>query len=338
MSKLPAILQDNRREPVEGETFSSNPAHPFWRVKVRFTTGIQPSLERIRAATAAQALDFVCARYSYASRSGSEVLGRWDPDTAPIDHSHASRSAAEDQPTAAKPKPVACHAPARHAPKAKEKPSLPKFARLPRDCQGRAIMDLTLVPSIAAAHDGGMSWPAIAKALGCGESTLRHKVLDWRRAQAGDQSPGGEVAKAEAPATAAPAAPAPEPPAPAVEAPAPAPEVEAPAPSVEPPATAPTAAPKTTDAPEPPSREAIERLHSIREWDVLADGKVVAQRQPTALADSLTRLLEAAGHRAVAWPSPTPPTPEPTPAPPATVVTTPDGGFLVQVIVKPIQA
>jgi hypothetical protein len=183
---------------------------------------------------------------------------------------------------------------------------LPKFKRLPRDGQGRAIMDLTLVPSIAAAHDGGMSWPAIAKALGCGESTLRHKVLDWRRAQD---------------------------PAPAV-----APKAEAPAPPVEPPTTAPAAAPKATDAPEPPSREAIERLHSIREWDVLVSGQVVAQRQPTAMADSLTRLLEAAGHRAVAWPSPTPPTPEPTPAPPATMVTTPDGGFLVQVIVKPIQA
>jgi hypothetical protein len=288
MSKLPPILQDTRREPVEGETFSSNPAHPFWRVRVRFTTGIKPSLERIRAATAAQALDFVCARYPFASRSGSEVLGRWDPDPTPVDHSHASRSAAEDQPEAATPEPTG---------------SLPKFRRLPRDGQGRAIMDLAMVPSIAAAHDGGMSWPAIAKALGCGESTLRHKVLDWRRAQD---------------------------PAPAV-----APKAEAPATPVEPPTTAPAAAP---EAPEPPSREAIERLHSIREWDVLVSGQVVAQRQPTALADSLTRLLEAAGHRAVAWPSPTPPTPEPTPAPPATVVTTPDGGFLVQVIVKPIQS
>jgi hypothetical protein len=307
MSKLPVILQDNRREPVEGETFSSNPAHPFWRVRVRFTTGIKPSLERIRAATAAQALDFVCARYPFASRSGSEVLGRWDPDPTPVDHSHASRSAAEDQPEAA-PAPAPTPAPpvvkpTPPAPRAKVTPSLPKFKKLPRDCRGRAIMNPRIIPDVAAAHDGGMSWPAIAKDLGCGESTLRHKVLDWRRAQ--DPAPAA------------------------------APEAEAPAPPVEPPATAPAAAP---EAPEPPSREAIERLHSIREWDVLVSGQVVAQRQPTALADSLTRLLEAAGHRAVAWPSPTPPTTEPTPAPPATVVTTPDGGFLVQVIVKPIQA
>jgi hypothetical protein len=338
MTRLPPILQDNRREPVEGETFSSNPTHPFWRVRVRFTTGIKPSLERIRAATAAQALDFVCARYPFASRSGSEVLGRWDPDPTPVDHSHASRSEAEDQ-SAPAPAPAPTPAPPvakppQPAPRTKVTPSLPKFKKLPRDCRGRAIMNPGIIPDVAAAHDGGMSWPAIAKELGCGESTLRHLVLDWRRAQAGAEAPGGE-----APAT---AAPAPEPPAPAVEAPAPAPaaapEVEAPAPPTEPPATAPAAAPKATDAPEPLSREAIERLHSIREWDVLVSGQVVAQRQPTALADSLTRLLEAAGHRAVAWPSPTPPTPEPTPAPPATVVTTPDGGFLVQVIVKPIQA
>ena len=193
----PAILlrEATRPEPVEGETFSSNPAHPYWRVRVRFTTGLKPSMERIRAATAAQALEFVLARYPFASRSGSEVLGRWDAASAPIDH---KAPVAEPVLTAPKrepmpttglrgPTPPLQPIPTFHC---ASKPTMVKPAlgadlkRLPRDRQGRAVLSEEVFPAIVAANDGGMSWPVIADTLGCAERNMRERVAKWKRQQA----------------------------------------------------------------------------------------------------------------------------------------------------------
>jgi hypothetical protein len=191
----PAILlrEATRPEPVEGETFSSNPAHPYWRVRVRFTTGLKPSMERIRAATAAQALEFVLARYPFACRSGSEVLGRWDAASAPIDRMDAL--AAKDwnvrvvTPTApaasVKPLPPPQSAPTFHCTsKPMTKPALgADLKRLPRDRQGRAVLSEEVFPAIVAANDGGMSWPVIADTLGCAERNMRERVAKWKRHQ-----------------------------------------------------------------------------------------------------------------------------------------------------------
>ena len=176
---IPAILrEDNRREPVEGETFSSNPAHPYWRVRVRFTTGLKPSMERIRAATASQALEFVLARYPFACRSGSEVLGRWDAASAPIDHkAPVAKPAASAKPA---PPPQSTPAP----PPPMTKPILgADLKRLPRDPQGRALIDPAILPEVAQAHENGLSWPTIAFQLGCDERNLRERVVKWRKQQ-----------------------------------------------------------------------------------------------------------------------------------------------------------
>lgn len=193
----PAILlrEATRPEPVEGETFSSNPAHPYWRVRVRFTTGLKPSMERIRAATAAQALEFVLARYPFASRSGSEVLGRWDAASAPIDHKAPvaepvlTAPRREPMPTTGLrgPMPPLQPIPTFHC---ASKPTMVKPAlgadlkRLPRDRQGRAVLSEEVFPAIVAANDGGMSWPVIADTLGCAERNMRERVAKWKRQQA----------------------------------------------------------------------------------------------------------------------------------------------------------
>ena len=189
-ASLPKLLrEDNKRAQVEGETFSSNPAHPFWRVKVRFTTGLKPSMERIRAASGDQALDFVCARYPFADRRRCELLGRWDAESAPIDHkAPVERSA-----------PVA---PMRQAPTHTSKPPPPlsptpasqlammtkpvlgaDLKRLPRDSQGRAVLNESVLPRAIAAHEGGLSWPTIAGKLGCAERNLRERAAKWRKRQ-----------------------------------------------------------------------------------------------------------------------------------------------------------
>lgn len=191
---LPQLLrEDLNREPVEGETFSSNPLHPYWRVRVRFTTGLKPSMERIRAATAAQALEFVLARYPFASRSGSEVLGRWDAESAPIDR---KAPAAELVPTTApaaiiKPVPRPKSPPASPTPTPMTKPALGAgLKRLPRDKQGRAVLSEDVFPAIVAANDGGMSWPVIADTLGCAERNMRERIAKWKKRQAASGDAG----------------------------------------------------------------------------------------------------------------------------------------------------
>ena len=161
-ASLPKLLrEDNKRAQVEGETFSSNPAHPFWRVKVCFSTGLKPSTERIRAATAAQALDFVCARYPFADRRRCEVLGRWDAESAPIDHkAPVERSA----PAAPMRQPVPTHTskpPPSLQPTLASKPATmtkpvlgADLKRLPRDPQGRAVLNESVLPRAIAAHEG----------------------------------------------------------------------------------------------------------------------------------------------------------------------------------------
>lgn len=180
---IPAILrEDNRREPVEGETFSSNPAHPYWRVRVRFTTGLKPSMERIRAATASQALEFVLARYPFACRSGSEVLGRWNAASAPIDHKAPVAKPVAKPAASAKSVPPPQSTPAPPPPMTKPILGI-TLKRLPRDPQGRALIDPASLPEVAQAHENGLSWPTIAFQLGCDERNLRERVVKWRKQQ-----------------------------------------------------------------------------------------------------------------------------------------------------------
>lgn len=191
----PAILlrEAIRPESVEGETFSSNPLHPYWRVRVRFTTGLKPSMERIRAATAAQALEFVLARYPFASRSGSEVLGRWDAESAPIDRKAPVAESVPATAPAASTKPLSRpqSPPASPTPTLMTKPVLGAgLKRLPRDRQGRAVLSEDVFPAIVAANDGGMSWPVIADTLGCAERNMRERVAKWKKRQQGGSVPG----------------------------------------------------------------------------------------------------------------------------------------------------
>lgn len=198
-ASLPKLLrEDNRRAQVEGETFSSNPAHPFWRIKVRFSTGLKPSTERIRAATAAQALDFVCARYPFADRRRCEVLGRWDAESAPIDHKAPVERSAPAPPMrqlvpthTSKPPPPLQPTPA-SKPATMTKPVLgADLKRLPRDPQGRAKIDESVLSKAIAANDGGLSWPVIADTLGCNERNLRERAGKWRKRQQGGPAPEG---------------------------------------------------------------------------------------------------------------------------------------------------
>jgi hypothetical protein len=52
--------------------------------------------------------------------------------------------------------------------------------RLPRDPQGRAMIDPAIFPAVVAANKGGMSWPVIAEALDCAEGNLRRRVAAWK--------------------------------------------------------------------------------------------------------------------------------------------------------------
>jgi hypothetical protein len=329
-SKLPAILRDaTPREPVEGETFSSNPAHPYWRVRVRFTTGLKPSMERIRAATAAQALDFVCARYPFASRAGSEVLGRWDAATTPLD-----RNEVADGPVSAAVAP--CPAPAAHQappptppqyraptpPLPMTKPAAPVLGadlkRLPRDNQGRAMIDPSIFPAVLAANQGGMSWPVIAEALDCAEGNLRRRVAAWKAKLAA--APCGDGG------------------------PLPPDAVVAEKDGFEEFATALLG----LGAFKPPNRDFSWNGDL---WDVLLHQSeaarlageaplLMAHGQPVELATRLTRQLRGSGHIISCVPStPVNKAAEPPTAPPAaepTTTTTKAGGFMVQVIVNPV--
>lgn len=203
-ASLPKLLrEDNRRAQVEGETFSSNPAHPFWRVKVRFTTGLKPSTERIRAASGDQALDFVCARYPFADRRRCEVLGRWDAESAPIDHKapveRSATAAPMRQPVpthTSKPPPPLQPTPA-SKPATMTKPVLgADLKRLPRDSQGRAKIDESVLSKAIAANDGGLSWPVIADTLGCNERNLRERAGKWRKRQEAEKASKPELEEA----------------------------------------------------------------------------------------------------------------------------------------------
>ena len=321
---IPAILrEDNRREPVEGETFSSNPAHPYWRVRVRFTTGLKPSMERIRAATASQALEFVLARYPFACRSGSEVLGRWDAASAPIDHkAPVAKPAASAKPL---PPPQSTPAP----PPPMTKPILgADLKRLPRDPQGRALIDPAILPDVAQAHENGLSWPTIAFQLGCDERNLRERVVKWRkqqearadakealqasvaeRRQAGGPVPdgvpvgGGKEGREQflpfrlctVSTTAAQQQPQPEP--------------------VAPPLTG------ASDAMDP------------RRWDVSGpSGHLLAVRQPSTLSCRLITVLTAAGVSCSRTLSADQSTPSPV------ITPTKMGGFTVQITVNPVES
>lgn len=184
MARLPRVLErEARREPVEGETYSANPAHPYWRVSVAFSNGLKPSLERIRAANPAQALDFVCARYPFAVRAKCVILGRWDPDSAPIDRV-AVRKAEPAEPQQQRPvEPTVI------------RPSLPPLPvtmtaqvlkPLPRDHRDKAIITDEILEQVAKARDDGLSWPVIAKQLGCAEGNLRRRLGGWQRRLRGE--------------------------------------------------------------------------------------------------------------------------------------------------------
>jgi hypothetical protein len=329
-SKLPAILRDTtRREPVEGETFSSNPAHPYWRVRVRFTTGLKPSMERIRAATAEQALSFVCARYPFASPTGSEVLGRWDSATTPLDRNEVAdgpvRAAVTSCPApggqqAPPPMPPQHRAPTPPLPMTK--PTTPVLGadlkRLPRDPQGRAMIHPCIFPAVVAANQGGMSWPVIAEALDCAEGNLRRRVAAWKARElaaakcrdGGPLPPGAAVAEKDVQEQIFPVAGMP------------------------------------AGMPEP-NRDFAWNGDL---WDVLVHQSqatylageaplLMAHGQPFELAVRLTRLLRSHGNYVSRVPSTPVNTATPPPAAPATeptTTTTKAGGFMVQVIVNPV--
>lgn len=340
----PAILlrEATRPEPVEGETFSSNPAHPYWRVRVRFTTGLKPSMERIRAATAAQALEFVLARYPFASRSGSEVLGRWDAASAPIDH---RAPVAEPVLTAPKrepmpttglrgPMPPLQPIPTFHC---ASKPTMVKPAlgadlkRLPRDRQGRAVLSEEVFPAIAAANDGGMSWPVIADTLGCAERNMRERVAKWKRQQAA-RGDAKEALRASVAERSQAGGPVPD---------------GAPVGGTEDREQSlldrgpmegrnvTTAAAQQQPQPEPaaPPLTGASDAMDPRRWDVSGpSGHLLAVRQPSTLSCRLMTVLSAAGVSCSRKLSADQPTPSPV------ITPTKAGGFTVQITVNPVES
>jgi hypothetical protein len=347
----PAILlrEATRPEPVEGETFSSNPAHPYWRVRVRFTTGLKPSMERIRAATAAQALEFVLARYPFASRSGSEVLGRWDAASAPIDH---KAPVAEPVLTAPRREPMPTTGlrgpmpPLRPIPTfhCASKPTMVKPAlgadlkRLPRDRQGRAVLSEEVFPAIVAANDGGMSWPVIADTLGCAERNLRERVAKWKRQQAarGDAKEALRASVAERRQAGGPV------PDGCV---AVGKEGADPRPSLDRDAVAAgwrkireerkAAAAQQQPQPEPaaPPLTGTSDAMDPRRWDVSGpSGHLLAVQQPSTLSCRLMTVLTAAGVSCSRTLSADQPTPSPVITPAKA------GGFTVQITVNPVES
>jgi hypothetical protein len=304
---IPAILrEDSRRESVEGETFSSNPAHPYWRVRVRFTTGLKPSMERIRAATASQALEFVLARYPFACRSGSKALGRWDAASAPIDHKAPVAKPA----VSAKPLPAPQSTPAPAPPMTNPILGV-TLKRLPRDPQGRAMIDPAILSDVAQAHENGLSWPTIAFQLGCDERNLRERVVKWRKQQEArvdaKQALEASVAKRR--------------------------QAGGPVPDGVPVGGADPGREKLvpTDAPAAPPLTGASDAMDPRLWDVSGpSGQVLAIQQPSALSGRLMTVLAAAGVSCSRVVSPYQPTPPPV------ITPTKVGGFTVQVTVNPV--
>ena len=313
-ASLPKLLrEDNRRAQAEGETFSSNPAHPFWRVKVRFTTGLKPSTERIRAASGDQALDFVCARYPFADRRRCEVLGRWDAESAPIDRKAPVERSAPAPPMrqlvpthTSKPPPPLSPTPASQ-PAMMTKPVLgADLKRLPRDSQGRAVLNESVLPRAIAAHEGGLSWPTIAGKLGCAERNLRERATKWRKRQQSRQ----DAAQALQASVASKRQQARQGEAQSVE--------ESVAKALEALTLKPVATADPTDT---------------RLWDVFGpQQRLLASRQPPELSCRLMTVLSAAGvscSRSISEDQPTPaPVINPTKA----------GGFTVQITVNPIES
>lgn len=200
-AKLPAILRDDQRiASEEGVTFSSNPAHPYWRVVVRFKTGLRPSRETIRAADAQQALDFVCARYPFADRRHCEVIGANGKRLLPLKAAEPEPAAAELEPEQQEPKqqqlesssaleqfstatfnlspPMMATIPAATAPQ-----GMPALRPLPRDKRGKAILTDEALREASRAHRLGMTWDRIAEALDCSVRNLRGRVGSLERQQ-----------------------------------------------------------------------------------------------------------------------------------------------------------
>lgn len=356
-ASLPKLLrEDNRRAQVEGETFSSNPAHPFWRVKVRFTTGLKPSTERIRAASGDQALDFVCARYPFADRRRCEVLGRWDAESAPIDHKAPVERSAPAPPMrqlvpthTSKPPPPLSPTPA-SKPATMTKPVLgADLKHLPRDPQGRATIDESALSKAIAANDGGLSWPVIADMLGCNERNLRERAGKWKRSQKARQ----DAAEALAFATGKRQQAGPVPEGVPVGGVDPSKEVlvSTKAPTVT--ASVAGAMAELEEAAMTKERERLKRLalqemrspNQGRDWGPVADptdtqlwdvlgpqGRPLASRQSSDLSCRLMTVLGAAGVECSRVAS----LGQPTPAP--VINPTKAGGFTVQITVNPIES
>ena len=202
--------------------------------------------------------------------------------------------------------------------------------RLPRDHQGRALIDPAILPEVAQAHENGLSWPTIAFQLGCDERNLRERVVKWRkqqearvdakealqasvaeRRQAGGPVPDGCVAggkegeeqfllvhgpmESRNVTTAAAQQPPPE--------------------SAAPPLTG------ASDAMDP------------RRWDVSGpSGHLLAVRQPSTLSCRLITVLTAAGVSCSRTLSADQSTPGPV------ITPTRVGGFTVQITVNPVES
>jgi len=68
--------------------------------------------------------------------------------------------------------------------------------RLPRDPQGRAKIDESVLSKAIAANDGGLSWPVIAYTLGCNERNLRERAGKWRKRQEAEKASKSELEEA----------------------------------------------------------------------------------------------------------------------------------------------
>jgi len=196
--------------------------------------------------------------------------------------------------------------------------------RLPRDNQGRAMIDPSIFPAVLAANQGGMSWPVIAEALDCAEGNLRRRVAAWKaklaaaKCRDGGPLPQGAVLAEK--------------------------DVRE---QISPPVDG-------TVWPAMIPKSSRDFNWNGELWDVMVHQSqatylageaplLVAHGQPLELAARLTRLLRSHGNYVSRVPSTpvntaaaAPVAPAAAPAAEPTTTTTKAGGFMVQVIVNPV--
>lgn len=163
------MLQEasTERVPEEGITHTTDPAARLWPVEVHFSTGLRPSRETVRATSAAQALEFIAARYRFADMDRTRVL---EDAPAQVVRIRAEVPAAPIAPTPPPPAPEAASPPTSPSSTVQvvpgEKDTLGRTMVSPENARAAAILHAT----------GQATWEDLARAIGCNRDNLRRKA------------------------------------------------------------------------------------------------------------------------------------------------------------------